>query len=149
MKETKRDTDRKRSKKGAWTAEEDRLLREAVAVHKPGNWKLIAQHVPGRTDQQCLRHWEKVLNPSIRKGRWMAEEDMALVRAVSLIGEGRWSEVSRYVTNRTDKQIHLRWGTLKRTETLSSARDDSFDDSQLQFLSQAVAAEVGGFQSDL
>ncbi|KAL0225357.1 hypothetical protein RCL1_003269 [Eukaryota sp. TZLM3-RCL] len=114
IKETKRDEDRRKSRKGSWTKEEDALLRQAVDEFGIGNWKLIATKVKTRTDQQCLRHYAKCLDPNIKKGRWEHPEDVALVKAVSTIGEGRWSEVARYVSNRTDKQIHLRYQTLKK-----------------------------------
>ena len=42
-----------------WTAGEDELLRQAVAVHGPhDNWKAVAQGVPGRTNKACrkVRH---------------------------------------------------------------------------------------------
>ncbi|KAL0224570.1 hypothetical protein P9112_003960 [Eukaryota sp. TZLM1-RC] len=163
IRETKRDSDRRRSKKGAWTREEDNLLRQAVAEFGAGNWKLIAARVPGRTDQQCLRHWEKVLNPNIRKGRWEAAEDSQLIRAVAVIGEGRWSEVSRYVPNRTDKQIHLRFTTLKKkygsqlfshygvTPLASSSPpqpaaralyEEAFDENQAAFIAQSVVQSM-------
>ena len=105
----------KRSKRGRWTREEDEKLRQAVAKHGAGNWVAVASEVEGRSDQQCLRHWEKVLNPAIRKGRFTEAEDKALLAAVELYGEGRWAAVARYVPNRTDKQVHLRYATLMGT----------------------------------
>jgi len=32
-----------------------------------------AAHIPGRTDVQCLHHWQKVLNPEVVKGSWTKE----------------------------------------------------------------------------
>jgi myb proto-oncogene protein len=32
-----------------------------------------AAHIPGRTDVQCLHHWQKVLNPEVVKGYWTKE----------------------------------------------------------------------------
>jgi hypothetical protein len=41
----------------AWTAEEDALLRRAVAEHgeSPGVWKTIAESIPGRTNKACRK----------------------------------------------------------------------------------------------
>jgi hypothetical protein len=39
-----------------WTAEEDDLLRRAVAVHgEVDHWKVIATHVPGRSNKACRK----------------------------------------------------------------------------------------------
>jgi hypothetical protein len=32
-----------------------------------------AAYLPGRTDVQCLHHWQKVLNPELVKGYWTKE----------------------------------------------------------------------------
>ncbi|GIQ84628.1 Myb-related protein B [Kipferlia bialata] len=110
---TKRKIESRNSITGRWTNEEDALLIAAVNRHGAGNWAAIAKDVDGRTDQQCLRHWDKVLNPDIVKGRFTPEEDRSLLRAVEALGTGRWSEVARFLEGRTDKQVHLRYRTLK------------------------------------
>ncbi|BFZ56068.1 myb-like DNA-binding protein bas1 [Savitreella phatthalungensis] len=66
-----------------WTAEEDVLLRDAIAKYGDGKWSLISQSVPGRTPMQCSTRWQGALNTSIHKGRWEPEEDAILVKAVS------------------------------------------------------------------
>lgn len=39
-----------------WTANEDQLLANAVAVHgEVDNWKAIALSVPGRTNKACRK----------------------------------------------------------------------------------------------
>jgi len=39
-----------------WTAEEDNLLIQAVAVHgQNDNWKQVALAVPGRTNKACRK----------------------------------------------------------------------------------------------
>jgi hypothetical protein len=40
-----------------WTLEEDELLRQAVQLHGPHKWSLIASHVPNRTPMQCSTRW--------------------------------------------------------------------------------------------
>ena len=42
-----------RKKTGKWDIVEDKQLKIAVSVYGPRNWKMIASHVPGRTDVQC------------------------------------------------------------------------------------------------
>ena len=39
-----------------WTAEEDNLLIQAVAIHgQNDNWKQVALTVPGRTNKACRK----------------------------------------------------------------------------------------------
>lgn len=39
-----------------WTAREDRLLVNAVAIHgETDNWKAVAECVPGRTNKACRK----------------------------------------------------------------------------------------------
>ena len=40
-----------------WTTEEDELLKQAVQLHGPHKWSLIASHVPNRTPMQCSTRW--------------------------------------------------------------------------------------------
>jgi myb proto-oncogene protein len=58
-----------------WTKEEDKLLREAVAVYGESSWQLVAEYVGERTGQQCLFRWTKSIDPRLKKGRWSAKED--------------------------------------------------------------------------
>jgi myb proto-oncogene protein len=44
----------------------------------------IASVMPGRTGQQCLHRWTKNLNPNIRKGKWLPEEDKVRTQPRSL-----------------------------------------------------------------
>jgi hypothetical protein len=63
-----------------WTAEEDIKLCEAITLHGSRQWKQICLSVPSRDHIQCLQRWQKVLDPSLRKGFWSPEEDALLVR---------------------------------------------------------------------
>lgn len=61
--------------KGHWSKEEDGLLVAAVGRNGGKNWKKIAEHIPNRSDVQCLHRWQKVLNPTLVKGPWTDGED--------------------------------------------------------------------------
>ena len=67
--------------KGHWTEEEDEKLRQAVRVNGAKNWRAIAEYVGGRTEQQCHKRWNIVLNPDIVKGHWTREQDNQLIMA--------------------------------------------------------------------
>ena len=85
----------------------------------PHRWKVIAEHVPGRDHIQCLQRWQKVLDPSLRKGFWNADEDALLVRlkheADGAAPEGRvpsWSTIAKQITGRNTKQCRERWNNF-------------------------------------
>ncbi|XP_024031952.1 transcription factor MYB3R-3 [Morus notabilis] len=99
----------RRSTKGGWTKEEDKLLSELVKKFQARNWKFIAAHIPPRTDVQCLHRWQKVLNPQLVKGSWTEEEDDLLVKLVEKYGSKRWSAIAKSLPGRMGKQCRERW----------------------------------------
>lgn len=44
-------------------------------------WSLIADKIPGRIGKQCRERWSNHLDPSLMKGEWTKEEDIALIQA--------------------------------------------------------------------
>ena len=96
--------------KGKWSAEEDDRLRRAVAKFGLSRWTTVSRCLEGRTGQQCLHRWEKAIDPKIKRGRWSAEEDEMLRRAVEANGgSGNWSRIKGKVPGRTDVQCRERW----------------------------------------
>lgn len=65
-----------------WTLEEERLLKEAVAMHgTSNNWQSVADHIPGRTANQCMAKWRRssaAHEGSVVDGRWIEEEERRL-----------------------------------------------------------------------
>ncbi|XP_030475223.2 transcription factor MYB3R-2-like [Syzygium oleosum] len=98
----------RRSTRGRWTKEEDRLLIAAVQKFNGKNWKTIAACVPGKTDCQCLHRWQKVLNPRLIKGSWTKGEDDLLINLVKRYG-CKWSLIAKTVPGRIGKQCRERW----------------------------------------
>ncbi|KAF9905934.1 Myb-like DNA-binding domain protein [Linnemannia zychae] len=92
-----------------WTAEEDNILREAVRVLGEKNWHQVAYCLDNRNSVQCLVRWTKSVNPAIRRGRWLAEEDGALRAAYEIYGGGRWAKIQQHVLGRTDIQCRERY----------------------------------------
>jgi hypothetical protein len=102
-----------------WTEEEDELLRTAISIYGPHKWSLIAAHVPNRTPMQCSTRWLGALNPTIHKGRWTPEEDVALKEAVAeyiniVDADGNpqpipWNKIATHIPHRTGIQCQARW----------------------------------------
>ncbi|KAI7848297.1 Homeodomain-like protein [Circinella umbellata] len=129
-------TQRKSSTYTRWSVEEDELLRQAVALHGPHKWSLIASHVPNRTPMQCSTRWLGALNPNIHKGRWTEHEDAVLKYSFLEFsgipdGEGGfqpipWNKIAERIPNRTGIQCQARW-----TEALDpSVRKGKWSDDE-------------------
>ena len=100
---------KRRASTGKWSQEEDATLRCAVSSNSGKNWKKIAQHLPGRTDVQCLHRWQKVLKPGLVKGPWTPEEDAMVIQLVKEHGQKKWSFIARQLQGRLGKQCRERW----------------------------------------
>ncbi|KAI8545185.1 hypothetical protein RHMOL_Rhmol07G0022000 [Rhododendron molle] len=99
----------RRSSKGGWTEEENKILAFAVQKFNGRNWKKIAECVPDRTDVQCLHRWQKVLNPDLVKGPWSKQEDELIIKLVEEKGTQKWSEIAKCLPGRIGKQCRERW----------------------------------------
>ncbi|KAH9891011.1 hypothetical protein C8Q73DRAFT_763833 [Cubamyces lactineus] len=104
-----------------WTAYEDDLLRQAVAIHgENDNWKAVALSVPGRTNKACRKRWLHSLSPNVKKTAWTPEEDYLLISLYSIHGQ-KWSVIARHIPGRTDDACSKRYRealdpSLKRDE---------------------------------
>jgi len=93
-----------------WTVEEGQSLKKLVHLHGPKKWKDIALNFEGRTDLQCLQHWQHVLNPTVIKGKgsWSTAEDAILIEQVKVLGR-KWSKVALALPGRIGKQCRERY----------------------------------------
>jgi hypothetical protein len=99
---------------GKWTADEDKILRDAVPAQGRKDWVAISAKVPGRTRQQCHYRWRDTLDSNIdpttaRVGKWTADEGKMLKDAVRAHGAKNWKEIAALVPGRTRIQCHNRW----------------------------------------
>ncbi len=99
-------------RKGAWTEEEDQLLREGVSKY-PNQWSKIADMLPGRTDDQCAKRWRESLDPSIDRSEWTTLEDALLMEKYEEYGS-QWQKIAFFFDGRPGLHCRNRWRKLQR-----------------------------------
>ncbi|KAG0703172.1 hypothetical protein DFH29DRAFT_803840 [Suillus ampliporus] len=115
-----------------WTAEEDRLLANAVAIHgESDNWKAVAHCVPERTNKACRKRWLHSLSPNVKKSPWTLEEDHLLLELYK-VHSTKWSVIARHIPGRTDDACSKRYRealdpSLRRDEWSKEEDDKLFD----------------------
>ena len=107
--------------KGPWTPLEDSVLRQMVDEHGVGNvkWSVIAARLTGRIGKQCRERWFNHLDPSINKGPWMPEEDVAMFGAQATMGN-KWCEIAKLLPGRTENMVKNRWNSSARRKWFDS-----------------------------
>ncbi|KAA8547730.1 hypothetical protein F0562_004159 [Nyssa sinensis] len=82
-------------RKGAWTEEEDVLLRKCVHKYGEGNWHKVPQR-PGlnRCRKSCRLRWLNYLRPDIKTGEFAWDEVDLIIRLHKLLGNRQVSEIS-------------------------------------------------------
>ncbi|KAJ8901687.1 hypothetical protein NDN08_003893 [Rhodosorus marinus] len=123
------------SERAEWSKSDDLKLSEAVKKHVDGDWRGISNAIAGKSPQQCLYRWTRVINPSIRKGRWTGEEDALLRSAVLKRKPGEWTRIAQDVPGRSDVQCRERWMNVLSPDV----RKSSWSAEEEQLLITAVS----------
>ena len=92
-----------------WSTEEDIKLSQIINSSTKINWNEIAQHFPGKTPQQILERWTKVLDPTLLKGSWTRHEDETIINFVRHSGTKSWTKLAELLPGRIGKQCRERW----------------------------------------
>ncbi|KAK0556955.1 hypothetical protein OC846_000799 [Tilletia horrida] len=106
--------------KGAWSRQEDTLLRAAVQELGTDDWVHVASRVGSRTGDQCAKRWRDVLDPNIVHDRWTSTEDAKLIELTKKLGHN-WSLIATHFPGRRGVQCRNRSHSLtKRLEAHGS-----------------------------
>lgn len=77
--ETRKSSERVRNAPKYWKSDECDRLRKAIALYGScGQWKLIANHVGTRTENQCINKWKNDLCKQGKRRRWNADASRQL-----------------------------------------------------------------------
>lgn len=90
------------------SASQDLRLRSLVESDYCKSWHDVSVNMQDRSEIECYRRWQKVVNPNLKKGGWTAEEDRLIVQLVDKYGPKKWSVIASHLPGRIDKQCRER-----------------------------------------
>ncbi|XP_057779588.1 transcription factor MYB114-like [Salvia miltiorrhiza] len=96
-------------RKGAWTKEEDALLRDCVHKYGEGKWHLVPLRAGlNRCRKSCRLRWLNYLRPNLNRGFFTNDEVDLIVRLHKLLGN-RWSLIAGRLPGRTANDVKNYW----------------------------------------
>nr|BAF45118.1 R2R3 MYB related transcription factor [Ipomoea batatas] len=117
-----------RVRKGAWSEEEDQLLRDCIQKYGEGKWHLIPLRAGlNRCRKSCRLRWLNYLRPDIKRGHFSVDEVDLILRLHRLLGN-RWSLIAGRIPGRTANDVKNFWNThlQKKVSAMASSRQDSY-----------------------
>ncbi|XP_061948545.1 transcription factor MYB1-like [Populus nigra] len=110
-------------RKGAWTEEEDILLRKCVEKYGEGRWHQVPSKTGlNRCRKSCRLRWLNYLKPNIKRGQFSVDEVDLIIRLHKLLGN-RWSLIAGRLPGRTANDVKNYWNTNLRKKVVSSTRE--------------------------
>nr|BAE94388.1 R2R3-MYB transcriptional regulator [Ipomoea purpurea] len=127
-----------RVRKGAWSEEEDDLLRKCIQKFGEGKWHLVPFRAGlNRCRKSCRLRWLNYLHPDIKRGHFSLEEADLILRLHKLLGN-RWSLIAGRIPGRTANDVKNYWHSHLKKKVVSmhmassnsSRQDNNWDDEK-------------------
>ncbi|KAF3445422.1 hypothetical protein FNV43_RR10598 [Rhamnella rubrinervis] len=122
-------------RKGAWTKEEDDLLKKCVEKYGEGKWHQVPSKAGlNRCRKSCRLRWLNYLKADIRRGEFTVDEVDLLLRLHKLLGN-RWSLIAGRLPGRTANDVKNYWNTHLRKKYGKHIMEDNKEDHQKTMVS--------------
>ncbi|AES99320.2 R2R3-myb transcription factor [Medicago truncatula] len=111
-------------RKGAWTYEEDKLLKACIQKYGEGKWHLVPQRAGlNRCRKSCRLRWLNYLTPNIKRESFAEDEVDMMLRLHKLLGN-RWSLIAARLPGRTANDVKNYWHTHLRKKMVSRTLEE-------------------------
>lgn len=115
--------DKKHTKKGAWTQEEDQKLVDYIQTHGEGCWRTLPKQAGlHRCGRSCKLRWINYLRPDLKRGNFGEDEEDLIVKLHALLGN-RWSLIAGRLPGRTDNEVKNYWNSHIRRKLITMGID--------------------------
>ncbi|TQD91034.1 hypothetical protein C1H46_023368 [Malus baccata] len=117
-------------RKGAWTREEDDLLRRRIDILGEGKWHQVPYKAGlNRCRKSCRLRWLNYLKPNIKRGDFTEDEVDLIVRLHKLLGN-RWSLIAGRLPGRTSNDVKNYWNTRLRIDSGMKTMKNKFQETR-------------------
>ncbi|GER30734.1 MYB transcription factor [Striga asiatica] len=122
-------------RKGAWTKDEDVLLKKCIEKYGEGRWHLVPIRAGlNRCRKSCRLRWLNYLRPNIKRGYFAKDEIDLIVRLHKLLGNRQvvWSLIAGRIPGRTANDVKNFWNThIDKKSSPASTGGDGFQQKSM------------------